>query len=587
MKKIVIRCLICLLALSICAISGFAQSDSQRKQDDQILVLPFENLSKNSDFNWVGESIAQSMSELLNIESLNVVSNQERKILQERLGMSSNALLSLAAALKIAREGNATLLVRGTYDIKPETKDRATTVEIKARVINVAEGTYISETNEEGKTQNPQIELADALNNLQKIQGDLAFLVLNQRDKGLPFSRNEFVNLAIKVPYQAFEAYIKGLLASPEDLTTKANYFINALRIYGQEKEGEVYGDAALELGHLYFLQGDTTNALQYLAQIPQDSPLYPEAAFFSGLLYWQKEDYEQALNVLRPLEKELKLNVVYNALGAIATSAGIKEKDPAKATTFLNEAIEILDKTATSNSDDTDVKFNYGLALFLNKNYQEAIKVLRSVIEDDPNDGEAYYLLSKALAETNDEEAKRLDNLARQNLTDKNKYALLEKQWKDGKLDLMTPRLDEPSRREFVSTVLIKDRNLPSSAFKVDESSVMLEKANSLFEEGKDDEAIIIARRMLISEPMKAETYLLIGKIFQRKGDTEQSITNLKSAIFWNNKLVDAHVLLGRIYIQKRECQQAQTYLNSAKAVDPDNTATKSLERQVERCSN
>ena len=55
---------------------------SQTQATDTVMVLPFENTSGKAEFNWVGESFAAALSELLQVPTLNVVSNDERKILQ-------------------------------------------------------------------------------------------------------------------------------------------------------------------------------------------------------------------------------------------------------------------------------------------------------------------------------------------------------------------------------------------------------------------------------------------------------------------------------------------------------------------------
>ena len=63
----------------------------------------------------------------------------------------------------------------------------------------------------------------------------------------------------------------------------------------------------------------------------------------------------------------DLKLTTVYNALGAIAVQASRAEKkNPAKAAALLNEGSELLKKAADSAPDDANVRFNYGMALFL-----------------------------------------------------------------------------------------------------------------------------------------------------------------------------------------------------------------------------
>ncbi len=84
----------------------------------------------------------------------------------------------------------------------------------------------------------------------------------------------------------------------------------------------------------------------------------------------------------------------------------------------------------------------------------------------------------------------------------------------------------------------------------------------------------------------MSAQAYLLLGMIHLRRGDSEQAVSSLKTALFWDNRLIEAHVLLGRVYIQKSDCQMAQTYYASAAAIDAENQDVAGLKRMVERCS-
>ncbi len=62
------------------------------------------------------------------------------------------------------------------------------------------------------------------------MQGQIAYQILYQRDKALPFSQNQMIEAANKVPSRAFEAYIKGLLTPPSE--ARENYFKNAIRLY-------------------------------------------------------------------------------------------------------------------------------------------------------------------------------------------------------------------------------------------------------------------------------------------------------------------------------------------------------------------
>ena len=62
---------------------------------------------------------ADSLSDLLKVPSLSVVSNQERKIIQQKLRVPLTSLPSLATSLKLARESKASILIAGKYNIVP------------------------------------------------------------------------------------------------------------------------------------------------------------------------------------------------------------------------------------------------------------------------------------------------------------------------------------------------------------------------------------------------------------------------------------------------------------------------------------
>ncbi len=571
---------IAILLLAVAFVSAKAQINN-----DTVMILPFENTSDKTEFNWVGESFADSLAELLKVPTLNVVSNDERKIIQQRLRVPLTVLPSLATSLKLAREAKATILIGGKYNIIPAQGDTAATVNVTAKIIRVNEGRFLSEEFPDGRRITRDIILNDALQNLQTVQGQVAYQILYQRDKALPFSQNQFVESANKVPARAFEAYIKGLLTSETDSQTRENYFKNALRIYGEAKPNESYSNAALELGHGYLNQRKFSDAIDYFSRIQPSSPQYAEAAFYTGLIQWQQKNYDQALAVLRPLAEDLKLTSVYNTLGAIAVQAAISDKkNKGKSDALLKEGLEFLKKASESAPDEFVSRFNYAFALFLTNDYKESAAQFRPVLAASPRDGESYFLLAKSLEKTGDATSADFDNQARRFLVENNRYAKLESGWKNGQVDEISLRVVQPPRKDFVSVVLIKNQATPMTA-PLSETENLLVQARSLYKNGSDDEAMAILRRVLASEPMSAEAYFILGNIHLRRGDLEQAVSSLKTALFWDNKLVMAHVGLGKIYLQRGDCLQAKNYTSSALAVDAENQDALGLQRQIERC--
>ncbi|GIU82879.1 MAG: hypothetical protein KatS3mg006_1943 [Pyrinomonadaceae bacterium] len=567
---------------------------------EKIIIIPFENKStidNKAEFNWIGEAIAKSLTDILANSKeakviVGVVSDEERRLLQNQLGISSASVLSLATSLKLAKLADATILVVGEYNVFPAQGEVAATVSIKSRLIRIKEGRFLEE-NERGFSK--PIDLSDALTKLQDLQGKLAYQVLLRTyTQPLPFAERDFVRISNKIPSRAFEAYIKGLL-SASDSGLREAFLRNAIRIYEQEKaekgevadDAKVYSDAILELGYLYMNQGKLDEAIEYLSKIPESDSHYEEAALFIGSIYWRQKSYERALATMRSVAESLQLVDIFNMVGAIAVEASQSEKrDKRKSAALLEEGLKFLKTAVDSSPENTQARFNYGFALFLNKDYVSAAENLTQVVASNPSDGEAYYILAKALEEMEDKQkAADFDNQARRFLK---RYAELESSWRRDKTFYIQMRFRLPSREEIGAMILAektKKLSKPEKRF-VTEAERFLEQAKDFYKNGNDEQALNLLRRVLAIEPMTAEAYFLIGQIYLRQGEMEQAVANLKTALFWNNQLIDAYISLGKIFIEKGDCLQAKNQLEAAKEVNPDNEEVIALQRQVERCS-
>src|SRR5262249_8204489 len=110
--SLVITTLFLLLLAPYFAPNGHGQT---QVVGDVVMVLPFENTSNRPEYNWVGESFADSLAELLNKPALIVVSGDERELAYQRLRLPETVIPSHATAIKLAREAKASLIVIGTY----------------------------------------------------------------------------------------------------------------------------------------------------------------------------------------------------------------------------------------------------------------------------------------------------------------------------------------------------------------------------------------------------------------------------------------------------------------------------------------
>src|SRR4029450_9407225 len=86
---------------------------------DAVMVLPFENTSNRPEYNWVGESFADALADLLNKPGIIRVSSDERELAYQRLRLPETVIPSRATAIKLARQAKASMIVIGSYAVMP------------------------------------------------------------------------------------------------------------------------------------------------------------------------------------------------------------------------------------------------------------------------------------------------------------------------------------------------------------------------------------------------------------------------------------------------------------------------------------
>jgi tetratricopeptide (TPR) repeat protein len=593
MRITAVRNPLIVLGILCCSLLSGSEALAQGSGGDVIMVLPFENTSNHPEYNWVGESFADSLAELLSKPGLIVVSSDERSLAYQRVGLPETMIPSRATSIKLAREAKATMIVLGTYTVTPApeepqekpakgkpAKDKPPVealVQVTARVIKVNEGRTLGEVLD-GSWATRQFDFGSALTDLQKIHGDLAYQILYQRDHALPYSRNQLVQEATKIPPQAFEAYVKAVQLSDRD-DKRSNYLKNALRLYAEANGGAVYSQAAFELGRFYMLEGKWKEASEYFIKLQKKEPHYIEAAFYAGLAYSKLGDYGHALASLVPLATDMPLIGVYNNAGAVAVQAASLEKKDQDRQRLLSQGISFLERASKSSPDDSMVRFNYAYALFLSGKYEAAADQLKPVIASDPRDGQAYFIFAKSLEKIGKAEtAEAADNQARRYL---GTYAKWQDEWqKSQTTSKVSLRMRDVLNLDDVSDFIRSQTQATDSTASATQD--LLTKARELYQAGRDDEALPELHRVVMIEPTNAEAYLMSGRINLRRGDQEAAIAALKTAIFWDPRLIDAHILLGKIFLERGDRGEATKFATSAMSIDPNNQEAIALQRQV-----
>lgn len=524
---------------------------------DTIVVMPFENLSGRAEYNWVGESFAASLADLLDKPGLVGIRPDERNVAYKQEGLPPTAILTRATMIKIAERAGANLVVMGTYRIAGEGRD--STITVTARVVDIREGRLV------GKEFNRGGPLID----LQKLQGEMAYEILYQRNPALPFSRDQIVNDAVQAPIGAFENFIKGTLT--RDREARVEFLERAMKEY-TEKTKAPYVPAVFELGRVYYDAGDYKEALEQLSLISDKDPRYDEAQFYIGVAQDATKQEDKALETHQKLAPRLPLYEVYSNLGLLF----IKQKKYEDAINHLKPAVDAAPR-------DTDTLFNLGYAYYLAKDNASATETLKNELKLRPSDGEAFYLLSKALAATGDQAgATEAANQAKKLLT---AFA----QWETKGIPQIARMKTTFNKGNYYRYKRDKDERTSAqstSATLTPQADQLLESARNAFLAGRNEDALASLGKLLQTQPQNYEAHLLMGRVYERRGDFDRATNALKAAVFWNPKLVAAHVLIGRISVLKSDCASAQNSATKALQIDASDQDAQALRRLIdERC--
>lgn len=537
------------------AILIVAASLTARASTDTIVTMPFENLSGRAEYNWVGESFAAALADLFDKPGLVAIRPDERNVAYKQEGLPPTAILTRATMIKIAERAGANLVLMGTYRIAGEGRD--STIAITARVVDIREGRLV------GKEYNRGGPLVD----LQKLQGDLAYEILYQHNQALPFSRDQLTTDATQAPIGAFENFIKGTLT--RDREACIGFLDRAIKEYNDKTKNQ-YTAAIFELGRIRFEAAEYKEALEQLNLVNDKNPRYDEAQFYVGVAQDALGQTEQSLATLKKLAARLPLFEVYNNIGVLL----IKQKQ-------YKDAIEHLKPAAEAAPRDADTLFNLGYAFFLAKDTADAIKTLRNETKQKATDGEAFYVLSKSLTAEN-------DAAGATTASDQAKKLLPSfAQWETKGMPPLARVKSSFSKINYYRYKREQDERLnPQTQISSQpvQSDQLFDAARAAFNSGRDADALTALGKLLQSSPQNSEAHLLMGRVYERKGDFERATNALKAALFWNPKLGPAHILLGRIAVLKNDCATAQSAADKALQIDANDQDAQALKRLIEQ---
>jgi tetratricopeptide (TPR) repeat protein/TolB-like protein len=491
-----------------------------------LVIVPFENPANEPRLTWMREGAAILLSDVLAAAGETVIEREERLQAFDRLQLPAPATLSRASTIRVGHAVGASIVVAGTLAVQG---DQLT---VRARLIQLETGRLLPEVESSG----PLAEIFDVFGRLgQRIRGVGTAPPATDRLPPTP---------------QVFELYVKGLVA--ETPSTAIGFLDQAL------KAAPRFDRARLALWDLHSEASEHQRAIDAVSGIAPESRLARDGRFRRSISLIHLKRFDDALQVLRELQKQEPSASVANAIG-VAELRRAAEPPPGRATYYFSQASEL-------DPSEGDLFFNLGYAYWIDKDPRAAIYWLREAVRRDPADGDAHFILGVALHQTGAApEAARERELATRLSS---KYQGWEARAAGGD---PVPRGLERLLEELLPARGRIDL-IFSSAEQRDyatQAAFHLDAGRRAFERESDREAIQELRRALYLSPYLAEAHLLLGRLYLRGGRAADAVEALKIAL-WSEASVPAHLALAEAYLQVHDQAAARAEVDRALALDP-----------------
>jgi tetratricopeptide (TPR) repeat protein/TolB-like protein len=527
----------CCLSLAFCLSATPVRA--QVPAGAAIIVLPFENPTREPRLTWMREGAAILLSETLAAAGEIVVHREERLQAFDRLQLPPGALLSRASTIRVGQAVSATLVVSGTLAMQGDQ------IVARARVVRLDTGRLL-----------PEVEARGPLPDLFGVFGSLG-----QQLRGSSESAPAIMERLPLTP-PVFELYVKGLIA--ETPSTALAFLEQAL------KAAPHFDRARLAIWELHSEASDHLKALDAVGAISPESRFAREGRFRRSLTLMNLKRWDDALQTLRAMQSEDPSATVSNAVG-VAELRRATTVQPGRATYYFSQASEL-------DPSDGDLFFNLGYAYWLDKDPKAAIYWLREAVRRDPGDGDAHFILGVALQQTGaTAEATRERELATRLSS---KYAEWEKSAGGGD---PVPRGLERLHEELLPSRARVDSMITTAGQRDQETQAAfhLDAGRRAFERETDSQAIQELRRALYLSPYLAEAHLLLGRLYLRGGRPAEAVEALKIAL-WSEETVAAHVVLAEAFLQVQDQAAARAEIDRALALDPKSAEALALKAKL-----
>jgi len=551
-----------LILLSVAAVFGTAsvaarQSAPQASMGSSVatqqriyLVFPFENAGASPRLDWLGEGLEELTIQRLAGAGEQVYSRAGRLVEQERYGLPRSSKLSRATMLHIGEDLDADFVIFGRYTAN------ATSLTIESRILKVSPARLL-----------PAIRETGTLASLMDLHTRLIWRMLSSGDRNYSLNLAAFTKRQRPLRLDAFEHYVRGLLASEDD--ARLRELREASRLEPEWPEPN------FAMGEAYFTRRDCESALLWYARVPKTHDRYVQAVFATGVCRLLLNEPDRAEEVFTSLQSASRSNMVSGAdvpevLNDLAI-ARARQGKMAAAQTDLRQAAEL-------DPDEDDYPFNLGLLALQTNDAAAAARYFREAAQREPDNPEDRAMLILALekAGNKDEAAQERESanetfgpngLPAIRADAKNEYA---------KLNRIKTELDVTALRAEIE-LAEPSASAAATAATNDTPMTHIRRGRQELSAGHADIAEKEFRAALAGDPNSSAARSGLAEIDRRQGKMDDAVKELQASLQARDSAV-TRTMLAKIYLEQKKPGLARAEVEKALKLAPNYTEAKQL---------
>ena len=515
------------------------------------LVFPFENAGASPRTDWLGEGLEQLTIQRLSAAGQQVYSHAGRLAELEQYGLPRSSKLSRATMLHFAEDLGADFVVFGRFIAN------GTSLTIETRILKVSAARLL-----------PALRETGSLDSLMDLHARLVWRMLTANDRNFALSLAGFTKLQRPLRLDAFEHYVRGLLAGEDD--ARLRELREAARLEPEWPEPD------FALGEAYFARHDCDSALPWYARVPKTHDRYVEAVFATGVCRLLQNQPDHAEEAFTSLQEALKNNMVSGAdlpeiLNDLAIARARQGKTAAAQTDLL--------RAAELGPGEDDYPFNLGLLALQTNDPAAAAGYFREAAEREPDNSEDRALLILSL-----------ENAGNKTEADQEREAANETFGPNGlpaiHLDAKNETLSRLSRvkTELDATALRAEiesseppASVPESASAYDATMMHLRRGRQELSAGHADAADKEFRAVLAVDPSSPAAHRGLGEIARSQGKMEEAVKELQASLQARDSAV-VRTMLAKIYLEQKKPELARSEIEKALKLAPNYAEAKQL---------